>query len=136
MKQGINSSLTGNLLGRAGNLQRLAGNCPPCAGISPELSRFPHSVVETLTLKTAVGFGWSTDCLAFSTLGCISRARGVGASATDGPEGKLGRLSRGFAASVAGPSTAPQFLRARVEKWRQRETPSRRESPGRVNSPQ
>ena len=50
MKQGINSRRTGNLLSRAGNLQRLAGNCPPCAGISPELSRFPHSVVETLTL--------------------------------------------------------------------------------------
>src|ERR1019366_7352651 len=50
MKQGINSRQTGNLLSRAGNLQRLAGNCPPCAGISPELSRFPHSVVETLTL--------------------------------------------------------------------------------------
>src|ERR1035437_6607282 len=96
----------------------------------------PKWLADRMTLKTAVGFGWSTDCLAFSTLGCISRARGVGASATDGPEGKLGRLSRGFAASVAGPSTAPQFLRVRVEKWRQRETPSRRESPGRVNSPQ
>src|SRR5450759_1203167 len=50
MKQGINSRRTGNLLSRAGNLQRLAGNCPPCAGSSPVLSRFPHSVVETLTL--------------------------------------------------------------------------------------
>src|SRR5450759_750646 len=104
-------------------------------GISTCFQSTSH-VGNQIILKTAVGFGWSTDCLAFSTLGCISRARGVGASATDGPEGKLGRLSRGFAASVAGPSTAPQFLRARVEKWRQRETPSRRESPGRVNSPQ
>jgi len=29
MKQGINSRRTGNLLSRAGNLQRLAVNCPP-----------------------------------------------------------------------------------------------------------
>ena len=31
MKQGINSRRTGNLSSRAGK-QRLAGNCPPCAG--------------------------------------------------------------------------------------------------------
>jgi hypothetical protein len=31
MKQGINSRQTGNLLSRAGNLLRLAGNCPPGA---------------------------------------------------------------------------------------------------------
>jgi len=36
MKQGINSRQTGNLLSRAGNLQRLAGNCLPCAGIRAE----------------------------------------------------------------------------------------------------
>jgi hypothetical protein len=38
-EQGINSRRTGNLLSRAGNLLRLTGNCPPCAGISPDLSR-------------------------------------------------------------------------------------------------
>src|ERR1700737_5608095 len=42
MKQGINSCRTGNLLSRAGNLLRLTGNCPPCAGISPDLSRLPR----------------------------------------------------------------------------------------------
>jgi hypothetical protein len=45
MKQGINSRQTGNLLSRAGNLQRLAGSCPPCAGISPDLSRTWREVV-------------------------------------------------------------------------------------------
>src|ERR1700686_2571552 len=42
MKQGINSCRTGHLLSRAGNLLRLTGNCPPCAGISPDLSRLPR----------------------------------------------------------------------------------------------
>src|SRR3984893_5000849 len=39
MKQGINSRRTGNLLSRAGNLLRLTGNCPPCAGISGSSAR-------------------------------------------------------------------------------------------------
>jgi hypothetical protein len=51
MKQGINSPRTGNLLSRAGNLLRLTGNCPPCAGISPDLSRLPRPVVETSTRR-------------------------------------------------------------------------------------
>jgi len=69
-------------------------------------------------LKTAVGIGRVADFCVFSTGSCcVSRAQGAGASATDGLEGKLGRLSRGFAASVAGPSTAPHYyLRARAEK--------------------
>src|SRR5271157_3014992 len=88
-----------------------------------------------IILNPAVGVGRAADFCDFSTKSCcVSRARGVAASATDGPEGKLGRLSRGFAASVAGPSTAPHFLPARAKKWRQRETPSRPESPLRVNS--
>src|SRR5271157_3634425 len=91
--------------------------------------------VSSINLNPAVGVGRAADFCDFSTKSCcVSRARGVAASATDGPEGKLGRLSRGFAASVAGPSTAPHFLPARAKKWRQRETPSRPESPLRVNS--
>ena len=83
----------------------------------------------------AVGVGRAADFCDFSTKSCcVSRARGVAVSATDGPEGKLGRLSRGFAASVAGPSTALHFLPARAKKWRQRETPSRPEAPSHVNS--
>jgi len=97
-----------------------------------------HSLRRTkasIILNPAVGVGRAGDFCDFSTKSCcVSRARGVAASATDGPEGKLGRLSRGFAASVAGPSTAPHFLPARAKKWRQRETPSRPESPSRVNS--
>ena len=106
---------------------------------SPEgvrnFSRQISARVFCFTLNPAVGVGRAADFCDFSTKSCcVSQARGVAASATDGPEGKLGRLSRGFAASVAGSSTAPHFLPARAKKWRQRETPSRPESPSRVNS--
>ncbi len=88
-----------------------------------------------MNLNPAVGVGRAADFCDFSTKSCcVSRVRGVAASATDGPKGKLGRLSRGFAASVAGPSTALHFLPARAKKWRQRETPSRPEAPSHVNS--
>ena len=94
-----------------------------------------QAVWAALNLNPAVGVGRAADFCDFSTKSCcVSRVRGVAASATDGPEGKLGRLSRGFAASVAGPSTALDFLPARAKKWRQRETPSRPEAPSHVNS--
>ena len=95
----------------------------------------PNRETEAMNLNPAVGVGRAADFCDFSTKSCcVSRVRGVAASATDGPEGKLGRLSRGFAASVAGPSTALHFLPARAKKWRQRETPSRPEAPSHVNS--
>jgi hypothetical protein len=60
----------------------------------------------------------------FSTGSCLlTRMRGAGESGIDALEGRSGKLSRGFAASVGGSSTAPHFLQARAEKQRQRETP-------------
>jgi ABC-type Na+ transport system ATPase subunit NatA len=68
------------------------------------------TTIKSVILKTAVGFRRSTDCSAFSTVGCVSRTRSVAVSAIDGPEEKLGKLSRGFAASAVRQSTAPHFL--------------------------
>ena len=51
-------------------------------------------LVEWINLNPAVGVGRAADFCDFSTESCcVSRARGVAVSATDGPEGKLGRLS-------------------------------------------
>jgi len=47
-----------------------------------------------INLNPPVGVGRAADFCDFSTESCcVSQARGVAVSATDGPEGKLGRLS-------------------------------------------
>ena len=47
MKQGINSRRTGRFSNRAGNGQRLAGNCPPCAGAREPKRKPPRSPAPT-----------------------------------------------------------------------------------------
>jgi hypothetical protein len=67
--KGINSRGTGNLLSRTGNLQRLAGNCPPCAGIraeaqsdarpSPHGPRVDQSGAQSYSEASTGAFYWA-----------------------------------------------------------------------------
>src|SRR5208283_4833236 len=55
---------------------------------------FASDLPGEMNLKTAIGVGRAANFCVFSTESCrVSRARGAGASATDGLEGRLGRLS-------------------------------------------
>jgi hypothetical protein len=107
MKQGINSRGTGNLLSRTGNLQRLAGNCPPCAGIraeaqsdarpSPHGPRVDQSGAQSYSEASTGAFYWARK---FEALGDQVKLR---SSRTKRGESRVplrgkrnSRLERGF----------------------------------------